>query len=79
MAFSLVWPGCTGEAIGEVRDALGYPDGPSNMQLVWEGTTQSMLAGAAGQCLGSVWNGVCDSEAPLLKIANAIWFDDGAS
>jgi serine protease inhibitor len=47
------------------------------MQLVWEGTTQSMLAGAAGQCLGSVWNGVCKSKAPLLKIVNAIWFDDG--
>jgi len=77
MAFSLVWPGCTGEAVNQVRDVLGYPDGSSNMQLVWEGTAQSMLAGASGQCLGGVWNGVCDSEAPLLKIANSIWFDDG--
>jgi serpin B len=80
MAFSLVWPGCVGEAIGQVRDVLGYPDdGPSsNMRLVWEETTQSMLAGASGQCLSGVWNGVCDSEAPLLKIANAIWYDDGS-
>ncbi|KAL3822074.1 hypothetical protein ACHAXA_000142 [Cyclostephanos tholiformis] len=78
MAFSLVWPGCTGEeAIGQVRDVLGYPADSTNMQLVWDGTTQNMLAAASGQCLGSVWNGVCDSEAPLLKIANSVWFDDG--
>jgi hypothetical protein len=78
MAFSLVWPGCVGEAIGQVRDVLGYPDDSSNMRLVWEETTQTMLASAGGQCLGGVWNGVCDSEAPLLKIANAIWYDDGS-
>ena len=80
MAFSLVWPGCTGDAIGQVRDALGYPHGSSNMQLVWEGTTQVMLDGADGRCEGSVEDGVCDyEEAPLLKIANAIGPTMGAS
>ncbi|KAL3772093.1 hypothetical protein ACHAW5_004931 [Stephanodiscus triporus] len=79
MAFSLIWPGCTGEeAIDQVRDVLGYPDDSSNMQLVWEGTISVMLDGADGRCLGYVWDGVCDSEAPLLRIANAIWHDDGS-
>jgi len=33
MAFSLVYPGCTGDGITEIREVMGYPGG-SNMQLV---------------------------------------------
>jgi len=77
MAFSLIWPGCTGDAIDEVRQTLGYPEDGSNMRLVWEETTQTMLAGANGECLYEFTDGVCESYAPLLKIANSIWFDDG--
>lgn len=76
MAFSLIWPGCTGDAIEEVRQTLGYPEDGSNLMLVWEETTQSMLAGANGECLYDFGSG-CESYAPLLQIANSIWYDDG--
>mmetsp|Transcript_1318 Transcript_1318/g.2571 ORF Transcript_1318/g.2571 Transcript_1318/m.2571 type:complete len:661 (+) Transcript_1318:191-2173(+) len=72
MALSLIYPGLsTVDAIEEVRDALRYPTG-SNMQLVWEETTQRMLSNSGGQCVGG---GVCNSAAPLLQIANSVWFD----
>jgi len=69
MAFSLLYPGLTGKAVDQVRKALGYPD--DNAQLVWEETTQSLLAGNDG---GEVWG----NEAPLLKISNSVWLDDGS-
>eukprot|EP00579_Thalassiosira_antarctica_P017117 CAMPEP_0201945886 /NCGR_PEP_ID=MMETSP0903-20130614/54133_1 /ASSEMBLY_ACC=CAM_ASM_000552 /TAXON_ID=420261 /ORGANISM="Thalassiosira antarctica, Strain CCMP982" /LENGTH=540 /DNA_ID=CAMNT_0048488967 /DNA_START=521 /DNA_END=2139 /DNA_ORIENTATION=- len=79
MALSLIYPGCTGDvidpgstgdAIYQIRDTLGYPGG--SMQLVWEETTQRMLSNSGGQCVGG---GVCNSAAPLLQIANSVWFD----
>jgi len=75
MAFSLIYPGCTGDAPDQLRDVLGYPK-TDNMRLVWEGATNRMLNSSGGQCAGGEWNGVCESEAPLLKIANSVWFDD---
>jgi len=69
MAFSLIYPGSTGDGLEEIRDTLYYPEG-SNMRLVWEDTTQSMLGSANGEELA--W-----AEKPLLKIANSVWFDDG--
>ena len=72
MAFSLIYPGSTGNGIDEIRDTLGYPSG-SNLQLVWNDTTQDMLASADGQCaIGG--DHKCLSYAPLLQIANSIWF-----
>lgn len=76
MAFSLVYPGCVGDAIVQVRDELRYPE-EDNMQLVWEDTTQKLLSNSDGQCLMDGWGGGCDSAAPLLKISNSVWFDDG--
>jgi len=84
MAFSLIYPGCTGDAIDQLRNVFGYPadddssnSNNNNMQLVWEDTINRMQNKSAGQCPGGRWNGVeCDSEAPTLKIANSIWFDD---
>ena len=35
MAFSLIYPGSTGDGLEEIRDTLYYPEG-SNMRLVWE-------------------------------------------
>mmetsp|Transcript_39882 Transcript_39882/g.85970 ORF Transcript_39882/g.85970 Transcript_39882/m.85970 type:complete len:598 (-) Transcript_39882:165-1958(-) len=69
MAFSLIYPGSTGDGLEEIRDTLYYPEG-SNMRLVWEKTTQSMLGSANGEDQG--W-----AVKPLLKIANSVWFDDG--
>ena len=76
MAFSLIYPGSTNSATDEIRDTLGYPEG-STMQLMWEDTTQRMLSSSSGQCVGGEWDGVCESEAPLLQIANSVWLDDG--
>jgi serine protease inhibitor len=73
MAFSLVYPGCTDDGITEIQDVMGYPD-DTNMQLVWENQTQRMLAASPGGCLGGSF---CDADAPLLQIANSVWFDDG--
>mmetsp|Transcript_19135 Transcript_19135/g.41726 ORF Transcript_19135/g.41726 Transcript_19135/m.41726 type:complete len:519 (-) Transcript_19135:193-1749(-) len=85
MAFSLIYPGCTGEAIDQLRNVFGYPNDPNDsnnnniMQLVWEDTINRMQNKSAGQCPGGRWNGECDSEAPTLKIANSIWFDDNST
>ncbi len=76
MAFSIIWPGCTGDAIDEVRQTLGYPDDGSNLRLVWEEATQSMLAGANGECSYDFGDG-CESYNPLLQVANSVWSDDG--
>jgi len=73
MAFSLVYPGATNDGITEIKNTFGYPDG-SNLQLVWEGTTQRMLKSANGECSAS-FDGECFSNAPLLKIANSVWLD----
>ena len=74
MAFSLVYPGCTDDGITEIQAVMGYPDG-MNMQLVWEHQMQRMLAASPGGCLGG--GSFCNVDAPLLHIANSIWFDDG--
>ena len=72
MAFSLIWPGCSGDAIDEVRETLGYPSG-TNMRLVWEDATQRMLERSSGECEGGgSWDGGCMAEAPTLHIANSI-------
>ena len=55
MAFSLIYPGCTGAGIEQLRDVLGYPES-TNLQLIWNETTQDMLKNAQGQCL-SEWDG----------------------
>lgn len=77
LAFSLIYPGCTNDAIAEIKETLYYPDG-TNMQLVWEETIERMIDAASGECIGGVssWNGGCYSEAPVLKIANSVWFDN---
>ena len=36
-----------------------------------------MLESAGGQCVGGELQGACYSAAPLLKIANSIWLDNG--
>lgn len=51
MAFSLIYPGCTGDAIDQLRGALGYPAG-SNLRLVWRDAADRMLRDFGGQCKG---------------------------
>lgn len=76
VAFSLIYPGATFSGITEIKDTFGYPDG-SNLQLVWESTTERMLSNANGECDGGIdqFTGTCWSEKPLLKIANSVWLD----
>lgn len=78
MAFSLVYPGCTGDAIEEVRATLRYPAASDHLRLAWERTAQRMLDASDGRCVDE-WGEVCRGAAPLLKIANRVWFDDGAA
>ena len=76
MAFSLIYPGSTNNATDEIRDTLGYPEG-SNMQLVWENTTQRMLSSSNGECICPSPDGVgCELGKPLLQIANSVWLDN---
>mmetsp|Transcript_6346 Transcript_6346/g.13979 ORF Transcript_6346/g.13979 Transcript_6346/m.13979 type:complete len:530 (-) Transcript_6346:2192-3781(-) len=75
MAFSLLYPACTGSALTELQAALGYPTNHLQ-QLAWDDTTQRMLSEYTGQCDGGEWEGVCDSQMPMLQIANAVWFHD---
>mmetsp|Transcript_18545 Transcript_18545/g.29105 ORF Transcript_18545/g.29105 Transcript_18545/m.29105 type:complete len:496 (+) Transcript_18545:144-1631(+) len=84
MAFSLIYPGSTNDAVDEIRTVFGYlddnDDGSSNnMHLVWEDVSTSMTSRADGACA----SGYEDDEScyggarPLLSIANSIWIDDG--
>ena len=74
MTFLLIWPGCAGEAVDQIGDAMGYHRSPAtvdedednHLQLVWEETTRRMLDAYDGEM-----------GAPMLKIGNSIWFDDG--
>merc|ERR1719464_444967 len=75
MAFSLVYPGCTGDAIAQVRDTLHYPAASGNQQLIWANTTERILGAAEGQYVEE-YGEICYAVAPLLKIANSVWFDD---
>ncbi|KAL7547956.1 hypothetical protein ACHAWF_011246 [Thalassiosira exigua] len=77
MAFSLLYPGTQGNGTVELQGAMGFPLNKS--QLVWEEVSERMTTASGGQCAGSVWNGVCNREAPLLKIANSVWLDDGST
>mmetsp|Transcript_1167 Transcript_1167/g.2147 ORF Transcript_1167/g.2147 Transcript_1167/m.2147 type:complete len:525 (-) Transcript_1167:58-1632(-) len=74
MVFSLLYPGATNDGIAAMRNTFGYPDG-SNMQLVWQETSERMLKSANGTCLKSDYDGTCVYEAPLLKFANSVWLD----
>lgn len=83
MAFSLVYPGSTNDAVDEIRTVFGYlddDDGSSNnMHLVWEDVSTSLTSRADGACSsgngGEEW---CYGGArPLLSISNSIWIDDG--
>jgi serine protease inhibitor len=92
MAFSLLYPGSTGDGKEEIRNVLGYAtttttdsdnnggddDNNIQQQLAWANVTERMLANSHGQCPKGAWDGVCNEEAPLLKIANSVWFDDGS-
>ena len=40
--------GSTRNTIGQIQDALGYPTGSNNLQLVWENTTQNPDLGDGG-------------------------------
>ncbi|KAL7543477.1 hypothetical protein ACHAWF_007396 [Thalassiosira exigua] len=77
MAFSLLYPGTEGNGMIEIQTAMGFPEDAS--QLVWNATSQRMATAAGGQCVGGEWNGVCNSEAPLLMIANSVWLDDNST
>ncbi|KAL7493413.1 hypothetical protein ACHAWT_002441 [Skeletonema menzelii] len=84
MAFSLVFPGSTNDAVDEIRTVFGYfndddSSNNNNMQLVWEDVSTSLQNRADGACA----SGDGDDERcyggirPLLSIANSIWIDDG--
>ena len=48
---NLISPGSTGDGIDEIiRNTLGYLPG-SNVQLVWEDSTQDVLEESNGRCL----------------------------
>ena len=42
LAFSLIYPGCTGKAVREVQDVLGYLSGPKE-HLVWNETSSRLV------------------------------------
>jgi len=72
MALGLIYPGCTGEAVIQLGETLGFPPGDSS-QLPWK-EISDQLSSADGSCQGEIYNGVCYHEAPTLKIANSVWF-----
>ncbi len=84
MAFSLIYPGCTGEAVDQICNVLGFPiqngtDSSNQMQLVWEATTNRLLEKYNAECLYADYDGTCYEKAPLLEVANSVWFNYGES
>jgi serine protease inhibitor len=85
MAFSLIYPGSTNDAVDEIRTVFGYSsnEGENNKQLVWEEVSTALTTRADGACDGFVDEGedgaaTCyGSTRPLLSIANSVWIDDG--
>ena len=86
MAFSLVYPGSTNDAVDEIRDVFGYLNDDNdndvsnnNMQLVWEDVSTSLQIRADGECASGDGDGerCYGGTRPLLSIANSIWIDDG--
>ena len=77
MAFSLIFPGSTNDAVDEIRTVFGYNE--NKMQLVWEEVSRSLTTRLDGACVSAIdEDGRCyDSYKPLLSIANSIWIDAG--
>lgn len=85
MAFSLIYPGCTGEAVDQISDVLGFPwhngtgSSDTEIKLVWETTTNRLLDKYNGECLFADYDNTCYEQAPLLEVANSLWYDYGES
>eukprot|EP00984_Skeletonema_dohrnii_P003091 scaffold1036_cov135-Skeletonema_dohrnii-CCMP3373.AAC.1 len=79
MAFSLVYPGSTNDAVDEISTVFGYlnDDNNDNMQLVWEDVSTSLTTRADGACVDGDEERCYGGIKPLLSIANSIWIDDG--
>jgi len=64
MAFSLIYPGSTGESKKQIQTVFGYPQ--DKMTLVWDDTVSRLEDSYQGT-----------RHEPLLEIAFSVWLDDG--
>jgi len=80
MAFSLVYPSMTGEALAQTQSIFGYPEG-SNGELVWTGAQDLLNRVYDGTCLQQSYADAaeCGMEEPTIIISNAIWVDSSQS
>ena len=77
MAFSLIYPGSTGNSTDQIRDVMGYPNG-TQLRLVWKNVSSRLGSVYEGQCQ-MFFGGECHEQAPTLKIANSVWLDDNGT
>ena len=85
MAFSLIYPGASGQTLAELRDTLRFPQ--SNDKLVWGPTQTALTSAYDGRCEALTFMGdkyephkgpcTCDTcqKTPTIKIANSVWID----
>ena len=78
LAFSLIYPGSSGESTEQIRSVMGYPSG-SQLQLVWNETSVALDSAYEGQCHVAFSKEICEQQAPQLEIANSIWIDDNSA
>ena len=83
MAFSLVYPSMTGDALNQTQAVLGYPDTATNdtAGLVWADTQSQLEATYVGTCVltGGGADEECTLAEPTIVISNVIWVDDGST
>ena len=77
MAFSLIYPGSTGNSTIQIRDVMGYPSG-DKFQLVWDDISTRLDDNYQGAC-PAFYNNECEEQEPTLEIAYSVWFDDNAT
>jgi len=80
MAFSLVYPSMTGDALNQTQAVLGYPDNATAV-LVWADTQSQLEATYVGTCVLTGGGGAgdeCTLAEPTIVISNVIWVDDGS-
>ena len=74
MALSLVYPGASGLSAQQIQSVLGYPEDEPRLSLLWENTSNRLVAANTGECTSGT-TGNCYASLPTIEIANGVWLD----
>jgi len=72
MALSLVYPGASGLSAQQMQSVLGYPEDEPKLSLLWEDTSNRLVAANNGECTSGPTDN-CYASLPKIDIANSAW------